>query len=78
MTKKILKGLVKSDKMQKTVVVSVEIPTRHAIYKKLIKNTKNIKAHNEVGAKIGQHVVIEESKPFSKDVTWQILEVLKD
>ena len=78
MTIKTLKGLVKSDKMLKTVVVSIEIPTRHPIYKKLIKNTKHIKAHDDLGAKSGQQVVIQESKPFSKQVTWKVIEIVKE
>lgn len=78
MAQKTLTGKIISDKMQKTVVVAIDIPTRHPIYNKLIKNTKKFLAHNELGAKTGQQVVIGESKPFSKRVTWKVLEILKD
>ncbi len=76
MTKKILLGHVVSDKMQKTVVVSVEIPKKHPIYKKSIKNTKRFKARNEMNAKLGDSVKIQESRPYSKETTWEVFEVI--
>lgn len=78
MPKKKLVGKVKSNKMQKTVVVDIEVPKKHAIYKKAIKNTQSFKARDEIGVKVGDRVVIEESKPFSKDVRWKILEKVKE
>ena len=76
MTKKILLGHIVSDKMQKTVVVSVEIPKKHPIYKKSIKNTKRFKARNEMNAKLGDSVKIQESRPYSKETTWEVFEVI--
>ena len=76
MSKKILIGKITSDKMQKTVVVAVDSPKRHKVYNKLIKNTKKFKAHNELEAKVNQMVKIEESKPFSKEVTWNVIEIM--
>lgn len=73
---KILLGHVSSDKMQKTVVVSVEIPKKHPIYSKSIKNTKRFKARNEMNAKMGDAVKIQESRPYSKETTWKVIEVL--
>ncbi len=76
MPKKILTGEVVSTKMQKTVVVAVDVPKRHPIYKKIIKNTKKFKARDEIGAKEGDIVKIEESRPFSKEVTWVVVEIV--
>lgn len=78
MSKKTFSGKIISDKMQKTVVVSVDVPKRHPLYFKTIKNTKKFKARNEMDAKLGDVVVIEESKPYSKDVCWRVVEVLSE
>ena len=75
MSKKVFKGKVVSDKMQKTVVVAVEVPKRHPIYGKNIKNTKRFKAHNELSAKLNDEVLIEESAPISKDKSWVVIKV---
>jgi small subunit ribosomal protein S17 len=77
MPKKIFKGKVVSTKMQKTVVVVVDMPKMHPIYKKAVKYTKRFKARDELGVKLGDTVIIEESKPFSKEVTWKVLEVVE-
>lgn len=77
MSKKMFEGKVVSDRMQKTVVVAVDVPKRHPVYKKAVRNTRRFKARNEVDAKIGDVVRIEESKPFSKEVTWQVVEILE-
>ena len=77
MSKKVFTGLVVSDKMQKTVVVAVEIPKRHPIYGKEIKNTQKFMAHNEVSARLGDKVTIQESRPLSRHKTWVVLQVLK-
>ena len=77
MSKKQLRGIVVSDKMQKTVVVAVEVPKRHPIYKKEIKNTKKFKAHNEMGAKMNDNVWIEETRPMSKDKNFVVIEIIK-
>lgn len=70
-------GIVVSDKMQKTVVVEIDSKIRHPLYKKLIKKTIRLKAHDDFGAKVGQKVKIQQIKPVSKDVHFKILEVLK-
>ena len=62
--------------MQKTVVVAVEMPKRHPIYGKLIKNTRKFKAHNETEAKLHDTVIIEETRPISKEVTWVVKEII--
>ncbi len=75
MSKKMFKGKVVSDKMQKTVVVAVEVPKRHSVYGKLVRNTRKFKARDELGVKVGDVVKIEEHSPFSKSVCWQVVEI---
>ena len=74
MPKKRFNGKVISTKMQKTVVVAVELPRRHSVYNKLVKNTKKFKARDDFGAKAGDEVTIEECVPFSKTVKWKVIE----
>ncbi len=74
MPKKVLTGKIVSAKMIKTVVVAVELPKKHPIYGKEIKNTRKFKAHTEKELKEGMVVTIEECKPFSREVTWRVLE----
>ena len=74
MPKKILKGIVVSTKMDKTVVVAVELPKKHPIYGKEVKNTRRFKARTEKELNDGAIVTIEECKPFSKEVTWKVIE----
>ncbi len=78
MPKKIFNGTITSDKMNKTVVVTVYMTKRHPIYSKVVKVTKKLKARNEIGAKLGDVVAIEEVKPFSKDVTWIVKEKVSE
>lgn len=71
---KVLKGVVISDKMDKTVVVEVTRFVEHAKYGKRIKKTKNYKAHDENNAKkVGDVVEIEETKPLSKDKHFKVI-----
>ena len=70
-------GVVKSDKMDKTVVVSVEYKVLHPLYKKYVKQTKNFKAHDENNeCKEGDTVKIESSRPISKDKKWKVVEII--
>ena len=72
--KRILKGVVVSDKMDKTIVVSVERMNQHPIYKRRYRTFKKYKAHNpENKYKIGDKVTIEECKPISKEKKWIVL-----
>ena len=74
MSKKLLQGIVVSDKMQKTVVVEVESIKEHPKYKRRFKVHKKFKAHDANGEyHVGDKVVIEESKPISKDKNWIVL-----
>lgn len=65
-------GVVVSDKMEKTVTVKVVTRIKHPLYKKFITRSKKIKAHDELGAKIGEKVKIVETKPISKDVHFKV------
>lgn len=72
--KRKLEGAVVSDKMQKTVVVAVTRLKWHPKYKKQYKATKRFKAHDEKGEyRVGDRVVIEETKPLSKDKRWVVV-----
>lgn len=74
MNKKQLTGIVVSDKMKKTVVVEVERIKEHPKYKKRYKIHKKYKAHDENGGfHVGEKVIIEESKPISKDKKWVVV-----
>ena len=70
-------GTVLSDKMQKTIVVKVEMKTKHPLYKKIITRSKKIKARDDLGAKVGQTVKITETKPIAKNVNFKVTEVIK-
>ena len=74
MSKRRIKGQIVSAKMDKTVVVAVEMPKKHPLYGKLMRNTRKFKAHNEMNVSEGDYVIIEETKPFSKEVTWIVIE----
>jgi small subunit ribosomal protein S17 len=71
-------GKVVSDKMDKTIVVSVETYKKHPLYHKRIKYTKKFKAHDENNqAKIGDTVKIMETRPLSKDKRWRLVEIVE-
>ena len=72
-----MRGLVVSDKMDKTVVVAVTRKFRHPLYKRIIKLTHRYFAHNEGLAKTGDFVRIEETKPLSKQKRWRVLQVIE-
>ena len=74
MPKRILQGVVISDKQEKTVVVKVERRFTHPLLKKTVRRTKNYHAHDEAKAfKLGDLVSIEEAKPISKLKRWVVL-----
>jgi small subunit ribosomal protein S17 len=71
-------GRVVSDKMDKTIVVSVERLTRHRLYKRVIRLTTKFKAHDEANdAHVGDTVLIEESRPLSATKRWRLVEVVQ-
>jgi small subunit ribosomal protein S17 len=75
MPKRVLQGVVVSDKGDKTIVVKVERRFTHPVLKKTVRRSKNYHAHDEGNvAKIGDAVSIEESRPYSKTKTWKLVE----
>jgi small subunit ribosomal protein S17 len=73
--KRVLQGVVVSDKQSKTVVVKVERRITHPLLKKTVRRTKNFHAHDETNKyKVGDIVRIEESRPMSKLKTWVVLD----
>ena len=74
MPKRILTGIICKSTNKKTVVVEVERTFKHPIYKKYIKRSKKYHAHDETDAlKIGDKVIIEETRPISKLKTWKVV-----
>lgn len=71
-------GMVVSDKMDKTVVVSIADNVRHPLYKKIIKRTIRLKAHDENNAcGVGDKVLVMETRPLSKDKRWRVVEIME-
>jgi small subunit ribosomal protein S17 len=71
-------GLVKSDKMNKTIVVAIETTALHPLYKKYVKRIKKVKAHDETNdAKTGDRVRVVECRPISKEKCWKLAEIIE-
>ena len=71
-------GIVSSDKMDKTVVVSIKDRVRHPLYGKIINRTVKYKAHDEENAcGVGDKVLIMETRPLSKDKRWRVVEIIE-
>ncbi len=71
-------GKVTSNKMQKTIVVAVEDHVKHPLYKKIVKRTYTLKAHDENNeCNIGDTVKVMETRPLSKDKRWRLVEVIE-
>ena len=76
--RKVREGVVVSDKMDKTVVVTVERLVRHPLYKKSMKETIKFKAHDEKNeCKVGDLVSVMQTRPLSKDKFWRVVEILE-
>jgi small subunit ribosomal protein S17 len=75
--RKVRTGVVTSDKMDKTVTVSLVRRYAHPVYGKQVTRTKKVKARNEQGAKAGDTVRIMETRPLAKTVRWRVVEVLE-
>ena len=69
-------GVVTSDKMEKTVVVEIARTYRHRLYKKVVHSRRRVMAHDELGCKVGDAVIIVESKPISRLKRWVVESVL--
>ncbi|MBU1062040.1 MAG: 30S ribosomal protein S17 [Candidatus Omnitrophica bacterium] len=71
-------GTVVSDKMNKSIVVKIERTTKHPIYKRVIKKSTKVMAHDEKEeANIGDRVRIQETRPLSKNKRWRLVEIIK-
>jgi small subunit ribosomal protein S17 len=76
--RKTREGLVVSDKMDKTVVVAVEDRVQHPLYKKTLRRTNKLKAHDEANAcGVGDRVLLMETRPLSATKRWRVVEVLE-
>jgi len=76
--RKTREGLVVSDKMDKTVVVSVEDRVKHALYGKVMRRTSKLKAHDEQNScGVGDRVLILETRPLSATKRWRVVEILE-
>ncbi|MBA2444920.1 MAG: 30S ribosomal protein S17 [Nocardioidaceae bacterium] len=76
--RKTREGLVVSDKMDKTIVVSVEDRVKHALYGKVLRRTSKLKAHDEQNqCGIGDRVLIMETRPLSATKRWRVVEVIE-
>ena len=74
MPRRVIQGIVVSDKMDKTVTIKVERRGIHSLYKKFIRRSKKYSAHDENNAsKVGEVVSIRECKPISKNKRWEVL-----
>ena len=71
-------GLVVSDKMDKTVVVAIVDNVKHPLYKKIVKRTVRLKAHDEKNeCRVGDRVEVMETRPLSNDKRWRVIEILE-
>jgi small subunit ribosomal protein S17 len=71
-------GIVVSDRMEKTVVVAVQRLLRHPLYRRVIRQTRKYKAHDAANdCHVGDRVRIVESRPYSKEKKWRVIEVLE-
>ena len=71
-------GKVVSDKMDKTIVVAIEDHVKHPIYKKIMKSTYKLKAHDENNeCRVGDTVKVLETRPLSKDKRWRLVEIVE-
>jgi small subunit ribosomal protein S17 len=71
-------GVIVSDRMQKTVVVTVERAVTHPTYKKILRRRTNVKAHDETNqCRIGDRVLIVECRPVSRDKRWRVSKILE-
>ena len=71
-------GMVVSDKMDKTVVAAIIDNVKHPLYKKIVKRTVRLKAHDEKNeCRVGDRVEVMETRPLSKDKRWRVIEIIE-
>lgn len=76
-TRRRMTGVVKSNKMEKTVVVEVSRTYVHRLYKKVVRSSKRIMAHDELKCQVGDQVIVVESKPISRNKHWVVEKILR-
>lgn len=76
-TRKVRTGVVSSNKMQKTVVVTIERRTQHPLYGKVVIRTNKFKAHDELSCDVGDTVEIMETRPLSKEKRWRVTRIIE-
>lgn len=76
--KKQMTGIVVSDKMDKTIVVAVEIRKKHPLYQKIVRSTQRVKAHDEKNeCRVGDTVRVIECRPLSREKCWRLAEIVE-
>ena len=76
--RKTREGIVVSDKMDKTIVVAIETSVKHSLYNKIVRRTVKFKAHDENNeCRVGDKVLIMETRPLSKDKNWRLVEIIE-
>lgn len=75
--RKVRLGVVYSNKMEKTVVVSIVRRTQHALYGKVVLRTEKFKAHDELSCDIGDTVEIMETRPLSREKRWRVTRIIE-
>jgi small subunit ribosomal protein S17 len=75
--RKVRRGIVTSNKMQKTCVVKLERSYQHPLYGKTVRNSRTVKAHDEIGVDIGDMVEIMETRPLSKEKRWRVTQIVE-
>ena len=76
--RKVRIGVVKSDKMDKTIVVAIEEHVKHPLYGKIVKRTYTLKAHDEKNeCQVGDKVKVMETRPLSRDKRWRLVEIVE-
>jgi small subunit ribosomal protein S17 len=75
--RKVRDGVVVSDKMEKTVIVLVQISKPHPLYKKVVRHSTRFKVHDDESCSVGDRVRIIETRPISKEIRWRVSEVLE-
>ena len=76
-TRKVRTGIVSSNKMDKTVVVTIQRRTQHPLYGKVVIRTNKFKAHDELSCDIGDTVEIMETRPISKEKRWRVTRIIE-
>ena len=71
------RGVVTSNKMEKTCVVKLERSFQHSLYGKTVRNSKTVKAHDIIGVDIGDTVEIMETRPISKEKRWRVTQIVE-